>query len=170
VKECLSRLFEEVLKSLHTLRLRDQKGFRAWARAIYQRIRSDAIKEKIERERSIYIIDFSRLESKSDEKENQIFSQDKAIRKEISERIVEQSEEKMRRIYEQMEAGKLVKILEEMKKEGDECAEFLLSWYEWLIEDLSQKEMAQKMHMKENTFNQKLKRCKNHIKEKLLKN
>jgi len=39
------------------------------------------------------------------------------------------------------------------------CANLITSWYEWLNDGLSQKEMADKLGRTENTFNQSLRRC-----------
>ncbi len=53
--------------------------------------------------------------------------------------------------------------LNQMIDEEQRCAEVLRRWYYFMKEGLTQKEMAQRMNMKQNSFNQELNRCKETI-------
>ncbi len=60
----------------------------------------------------------------------------------------------------------MVQVLEHLEKmvsDEEPCAEIMLHWYAGMKEGLSQKEVAARLGIAENSFNQKLKRCKDSI-------
>lgn len=77
-------------------------------------------------------------------------------------------EEETRQAEIQETAQHIIMILKEMAREGEECAEFILLFYRGLKRGLSQKEMAKELGLKPNTFNQRLKRCRERLRRKLL--
>ncbi|MDM8551709.1 type III-E CRISPR-associated RpoE-like sigma factor [Desulfobacterales bacterium HSG2] len=67
-----------------------------------------------------------------------------------------------------IEARNLVKaILELIRVDVPGCYRFMLNYCNWEMEGLKQKEMAERYGLKQNTFNQKLLRCKTAIKNLL---
>lgn len=74
------------------------------------------------------------------------------------ESIIEDKEaiSNFEKVESEIDAKKFISILETI--DDTDCAKFILDYYKELNEGLSQKKMAEKHNMKENTFNQKLNR------------
>jgi len=148
-REIAQKTFDSIYNSVDTLE--DNTVFLAFCKQIFRRRRAEVF----------------RSNSKSFEKENLIFESqlrkdeggdysladvkapDPATDWEVYERAL-----LMRQIRSK---------LEEMVSKEDHCAKLILQWYTFMEEGLSQKEMAERLNMKQNTFNQKLRRCKEEI-------
>ncbi|NPA16000.1 MAG: sigma-70 family RNA polymerase sigma factor [Deferribacteres bacterium] len=154
-KEIFQEFFIRVSKSIGNLRNRG--GASSFFHAVVDNLVKDYFSDKLKK-RYDSIDTFGGEEDSEEGRENVILSR-------LSEEmyIEKLAEEEIRETAEA--------IIDFLKKEsdlGDDCAELLLYFYRWLKVGLSQKEMAQSMGLKPNTFNQRLKRCKERIRKKLI--
>ncbi|MEE4359657.1 MAG: sigma-70 family RNA polymerase sigma factor [Desulfococcaceae bacterium] len=151
-REISHKTFEAIFKNIKNMET--VRYFSAYCRQIFRNQKAEVFRSesrKFEKEQIAYA---HQLQSGDDKDANDIIenyfqdnqSEDNLL---ITERTVLMQE--------------VLNRLEEMISDEEKCAELVLFWYSSMKEGQSQKEMAQQMKMKQNTFNQELRRCKDRI-------
>lgn len=145
-KEISHRTFEAIFKSIDNCE--NIRIFSAYCMSIFKHTKADIfrsnkhkfVKEKITYEHQMINEVMVSDMSEADQADESTIAPDKAA-------LIIQAIDKLR----------------DKAMNKDRCAEIILTWYFSLQEGLSQKEMAEQLNMKPNTFNQELSRCKDEI-------
>jgi len=148
-KEISHKTFEAILQNVGNVE--NIKFFSAYCRRIFRNQKAEVFRSEsriFEKDRISYAHQFQ-SEDPDEDTDDIVENYSEDNQREYTERTVLMRE--------------VLNRLEEMISDEEKCAELMLFWYSSMKEGQSQKEMAEQMKMKQNTFNQELRRCKDRI-------